>query len=79
MLKNLFCFMCVIVLGGAMTAVDVAAQGFSLPPLLMESDAFEDGGVVPMRYAGRGDNVQPGFTFSNAPDNTASYAIIFHD
>jgi Raf kinase inhibitor-like YbhB/YbcL family protein len=55
------------------------AQGFQLPPLLMESDAFADGGIVPLRYAGRGDNVQPGFTFSNAPDTTVSYAIIFHD
>lgn len=55
------------------------AQGFQLPALLMESDAFEDGGIVPLRYAGRGDNVQPGFTFSNAPDTTISYAIIFHD
>jgi len=57
----------------------VHAQGFQLPPLLMESDAFPDGGVVPMKYAGRGENVQPGFRFSNAPDSTVSYAIIFHD
>jgi hypothetical protein len=55
------------------------AQGFQLPALLMESDAFEDGGVVPAKYSGRGDNVQPGFTFSNAPDTAVSYAIIFHD
>ena len=47
-------------------------------PLLMESTAFEDGGIVPQKYAGR-MGVQPGFTFSNAPDNTVSYAIIFHD
>jgi len=52
--------------------------GFRLPPLLMESKAFEDGGVVPQKYAGR-DGTQPGFTFSNAPENTVSYAIIFHD
>jgi Raf kinase inhibitor-like YbhB/YbcL family protein len=52
--------------------------GFRLPPLLMESTAFEDGGIVPQKYAGR-EGVQPGFTFSNAPDNTVSYAIIFHD
>ena len=52
--------------------------GFRLPPLLMQSTAFEDGGIVPQKYAGR-DGVQPGFTFSNAPDNTVSYAIIFHD
>ena len=49
-----------------------------LAPLLMESTAFEDGGIVPQKYAGR-EGVQPGFTFSNAPDTTVSYAIIFHD
>ena len=52
--------------------------GFNLPPLLMESEAFPDGGIVPQKYAGRG-GTQPGFKFSNAPGNTVSYAIIFHD
>ena len=50
-----------------------------LVPLTIESDAFEDGGIVPFKYAARGGNVQPGFRFSNAPDNAVSYAIIFHD
>jgi Raf kinase inhibitor-like YbhB/YbcL family protein len=48
-------------------------------PLLMQTDAFEDGSVVPLKYAGRGENVQPGFQFSNVPEGTVSYAIIFHD
>jgi Raf kinase inhibitor-like YbhB/YbcL family protein len=52
--------------------------GFNLPPLLMETDAFPDGGIVPQKYAGRG-GVQPAFKFSNAPEGTVSYAIIFHD
>lgn len=61
---------------------ETAAQGgggFQLPQLVVESDAFDDGGIVPQKYAGRGDNVQPGFTFSNAPESAESYAIIFHD
>jgi Raf kinase inhibitor-like YbhB/YbcL family protein len=53
-------------------------RGFNLPPLLMTSDAFPDGGIVPQKYAGRG-GVQPGFKFSGAPEGTVSYAIIFHD
>ena len=53
-------------------------RGFSLPPLLMETDAFPDGGIIPQKYTGRG-GVQPGFKFSNAPAGTVSYAIIFHD
>lgn len=53
--------------------------GFQLVPLKIETNAFEDGGIVPQKYAGGGDNVQPGFTFSNLPDNAVSVAIIFHD
>jgi Raf kinase inhibitor-like YbhB/YbcL family protein len=53
-------------------------RGFALPPLLMETDAFPDGGIIPQKYAGRG-GVQPGFKFSGAPAGTVSYAIIFHD
>jgi Raf kinase inhibitor-like YbhB/YbcL family protein len=52
--------------------------GCNLPPLLMETDAFPDGGIVPAKYTGRG-GVQPAFKFSNAPAGTVSYAIIFHD
>ena len=53
-------------------------RGFNLPPLLMQTDAFPDGGIVPQKYAGRG-GVQPGFKFSGAPEGTVSYAIVFHD
>ena len=53
--------------------------GFNLPPLLMETTAFPDGGIIPAQYTGRGANTQPGFTFRNAPEGTVSYAIIFHD
>ena len=37
---------------GSLCVSDAAAQGFSLPPLLMETDAFEDGGIVPANFAG---------------------------
>ena len=77
----------------AALGVDAAAQGRGgrggggrggrgggvIPPLLMKTDAFEDGGIIPERYAGRGGNIRPGFTFSNIPDATVSFAIIFHD
>ncbi len=65
------------------TAVLGAGSAFAqgrppLAPLLLETKAFEDGGIVPQKYAGRG-GVQPGFTISNAPDTTQTFAIIFHD
>jgi Raf kinase inhibitor-like YbhB/YbcL family protein len=47
--------------------------------LLMRSTAFEDGAIVPPRYGCFGDNLQPGFGFSNPPAGTACYAMIFHD
>lgn len=50
-----------------------------LAQMLIESSAFPDGGVVPEKYAFRGENVQPDFRISHAPENTQSFAIIFHD
>ncbi len=64
--------------GGGARAGGGGRGGVNLPPLLMTSDAFPDGGIVPQKYAGRG-GVQPGFKFSGAPEGTVSYAIIFHD
>jgi len=55
------------------------AGGFQLVPLLIESKAFPDGGIVPPKYSGRGGNVQPDFTISNAPATTQSFAVILHD
>ena len=65
----------------AFGAADATAQrgGFQLAQLYMESDAFPDGGIVPVRFTGAGDNVQPGFTFSNAPESTVSYALVMTD
>jgi Raf kinase inhibitor-like YbhB/YbcL family protein len=47
--------------------------------LLMTSEAFEDCGVVPMKYSCFGDNMQPGFKLANPPDGVVTYALIFHD
>jgi len=64
--------------GGGQGGGRGGGRGFNLPPLLMETDAFPDGGIVPQKFAGRG-GVQPAFKFSNAPAGTVAYAIIFHD
>ena len=60
-------------------AGQVFAQGFSLPNMQVTSEAFEDGGVIPIEYTSHGDNVQPDFTITGAPENTETFAIIFHD
>jgi hypothetical protein len=48
-------------------------------PLVVKTDAFEDGGIVPARYGCFGGNVQPGFVFNNVPENAANLALLFHD
>jgi Raf kinase inhibitor-like YbhB/YbcL family protein len=55
------------------------AQGFQLPNMQVKSTAFESGGVIPIKYTSHGDNVQPDFTITGAPEGTVSYAVIFHD
>jgi Raf kinase inhibitor-like YbhB/YbcL family protein len=47
--------------------------------LVIATSAFKDGGIIPARYSCFGDNVQPELEFSNPPDGTSSYAVIFHD
>ena len=55
--------------------------GFSLPPLLMTTPAFEDGAIIPDAYtcAAGQDVTSPPFSWTGAPDSTVAYAIIFHD
>src|SRR5438477_10098465 len=55
--------------------------------LSVTSTAWPDGGEVPMRHAGRGDNKSPAFEFhwstgptpAAAPEALQTYAVIFHD
>ncbi|HWK54606.1 MAG TPA: YbhB/YbcL family Raf kinase inhibitor-like protein, partial [Hyphomicrobiales bacterium] len=62
---------------GTVQAADTPAA----PPVIMTvtTTAFEDGGIIPLRYTSHGDNVQPDFTISGAPETAKSFAIIFHD
>ncbi|HEU4617028.1 MAG TPA: hypothetical protein VFV10_03265, partial [Gammaproteobacteria bacterium] len=65
--------------GGGRAAGGGGGGAPRLAPLKMETDAFPDGGVIPAKYTSRGENVQPAFKFSGAPENTRAYAIILHD
>jgi Raf kinase inhibitor-like YbhB/YbcL family protein len=53
--------------------------GGGLVQLLVESKAFEDGGVAPLKYSFYGSNTQPDFRLSNVPATAQTFAIIFHD
>jgi Raf kinase inhibitor-like YbhB/YbcL family protein len=50
-----------------------------LVPMLVESKAFEDGGIVPLKYSFYGTNTMPDFKLSNLPETTQSIAVILHD
>lgn len=81
-MRNKITSMLVLLLGMMTLGLNLASaqpKGFTLPPLLIETDAFEDGGIVPDKYSAAGGSTQPAFTFSGAPDSTVTYAIIFHD
>lgn len=62
-----------------LTLSQAHAQGFQLPDMRVTSKAFEDGGIIPIRFTSHGDNVQPDFTITGAPDTTVAYAVIMHD
>jgi Raf kinase inhibitor-like YbhB/YbcL family protein len=57
------------------------------PVFSVTTDAWPDGGEVPMKHAGRGENKSPAWEFhwtivnapAPAPDTLQSYAVIFHD
>ncbi len=53
--------------------------GGGLVQMLIESKAFEDGGVVPLKFSFYGTNTMPDFKISNIPATAQSIAIILHD
>ena len=77
MKTRLFAFF--LLVAGLSSAQFASAQGFNLPNMQVSSNAFESGDVIPIRFTSHGDNIQPDFTITGAPENTASFAIIFHD
>ena len=88
----------VMVLSAIAVAFTQAPPGQGTPPtggrgaaprlmLSVTSSGWPDGGEVPMRHAGRGENRSPAFEFhwsfgptpGSAPETLQTYAVIFHD
>lgn len=74
----------------AMAQAPAAQSGAARAPrpvLWVTTTAFPDGGEVPARNAGRGENKSPAFEFhwnlgtnpGTAPAELQTYAVIFHD
>src|SRR5207244_3871596 len=51
----------------------------TLTELSLTSAAFKDGAPIPVQFTCDGANDSPPITWADAPDNTASYAMIVED
>jgi Raf kinase inhibitor-like YbhB/YbcL family protein len=54
-------------------------MGFALSNMQLTSTAFEQGGRVPAKHTGEGEDVSPALAWSAAPEGTRSFAVICHD
>ncbi|MCS4502549.1 hypothetical protein KBTX_00685 [wastewater metagenome] len=54
-------------------------MGFALSDMTLTSAAFENGGAIPTRHTGEGDDVSPPLAWSGAPEGTRGFAVICHD
>ncbi len=57
-----------------------ARGGARVPPLLMTTTAFEDGGVIPNKFTQASDApVSPALAWSQVPPGTESFVLLLHD
>lgn len=54
-------------------------MGFALSKMKLVSSAFENGSAIPARHTGVGEDVSPALSWSDAPKEAKSFAIICHD
>ncbi|CDM62388.1 MULTISPECIES: YbhB/YbcL family Raf kinase inhibitor-like protein [Rhizobium] len=48
-------------------------------PFILSSAAFADGCPIPEKYSRLGENIAPPLSWSGAPDNTRSFALVVED
>lgn len=54
-------------------------MGFAFSDLKLSSDAFDEGGPIPARHTGDGEDLPPALSWKQAPAGTKAFAIICHD
>jgi len=47
--------------------------------MMLNTTAWPDGGMIPLRYTQAGPELSPGIQWSGAPTGVASYVLMFHD
>ena len=54
-------------------------MGFALSNMQLNSSAFSQGGSIPSQYTGEGADLSPPISWSDAPQESQSFAVICHD
>lgn len=54
-------------------------MGFALSTMKLTSTAFDQGGAIPKKHTGEGQDVSPALAWSSPPADTQSFAVICHD
>jgi Raf kinase inhibitor-like YbhB/YbcL family protein len=54
-------------------------MGFALSDMQVRSSAFEQGGKIPTKHTGEGEDVSPALEWTNAPNGAQAFAVICHD
>ncbi|HET6362279.1 MAG TPA: YbhB/YbcL family Raf kinase inhibitor-like protein [Gemmatimonadota bacterium] len=57
----------------------VGSTGGESVDFQLTSEAFEDGGVIPVRYTCEGEDVSPPLAWSGVPEGTKSLALVVDD
>ncbi|HKI73347.1 MAG TPA: YbhB/YbcL family Raf kinase inhibitor-like protein [Pseudomonadales bacterium] len=56
-----------------------AIMGFALSDMQLTSSAFSQGGAIPKKHTGEGEDVSPALAWQGAPDGTKAFAVVCHD
>jgi len=54
-------------------------MGFAICDMQLTSTAFEDGGPIPTRHTGEGEDVSPALCWTNPPAGAKGFVLICHD
>ena len=54
-------------------------MGFALSNMQLNSSAFSQGGSIPSQHTGEGADLSPSLSWSDAPQESQSFAVICHD
>jgi len=54
-------------------------RGNAIATMVLTTTAWPDGTLIPVKYSQVGDQVSPALSWSNVPEGTVSFVLLFHD